>query len=145
MLPIIQKMPVLQLVLKSDDIDPATGDIQLVLHNNIKAQNARLTKIVVNKSASSSAGEYRLSIQLPEIFHECFSTARHACFEVPHHHNDHYVQLDYNMSLGIQNLPNILKARIFNQDGSLVKNSSTNSSKFKEITIYIDYQTNDIF
>lgn len=138
-------MPVLQLVLKQSEIDANTGEIKLTLHNNIKAQNARLSKIVVNKSASSNAGEYRLSIRLREIFHECFSTAKHATFEVPHHHNTHYTQLDYNMTLGLGNIPNVIHAQIFNTDGSVVYGASTNKSKFEEITIYIDYQTNDLF
>ena len=140
-------MPVLALVVKYSDCD-SEGKIRLTLHNNVKAQNAVIRKISIAKSAASAATEHRIDIAQPELLHECFSTAKHGTFPVPMSPSATFQESSYGsgLSVGINNLPNILVFKLFNTDGTLVtSDTATNKSNFEEITIYLDYQTNDLF
>lgn len=140
-------MPVLAFVLKYSDTD-TQGKLKVTLHNNVKAQNAVIRKIAVVKSAVSAATEYRINIQQPELFHECFSTAKHGTFPIPNTSTGLIKQLEFGsgLSLGIGNLSNILEFRVYNTDGSIVtSDSASNKANWAEITIYMDYQTNDLF
>ena len=143
-------MPTLIVTLKSSEIDPSTGKIPINLHHNIKAQEVMLRKVSLLKSAASSAGESRVHIEIPELFHECFAAgSKHACFCVPtlasQQFEDH--QFGSGLKFGIENLNNIIHARIYNSDGTtpILGDSTNNNLKIKEIILYIDYNTNDLF
>ena len=142
-------MPTLIVTLASSEIDANTGKILINLHHNVKAQEVMLRKVTVLKNGGSTAGESRVHIQIPELFHEVFSAgSKHACFCVPTHHSDHFEdhQFGSGLKFGIENLNNIIHAQIYNTDGTLILgNASNNKINFKEILLYIDYNTNDLF
>ena len=142
-------MPTLIVTLKSSEIDANTGKIPINLHHNIKAQEVMLRKVTVLKNGGSNGGESRVHIRIPELFHEVYAAeSMHACFCVPTHHSDHFEdhQFGSGLKFGIENLQNIIHAQIYNTDGSPIKgNASNNKINFKEILLYIDYNTNDLF
>ena len=146
-------MPTLIVTLASSEIDANTGKIPINLHHNIKAQEVMLRKVTVLKNAASTAGESRVHIEIPELFHECFAAgSKHACFCVPTHHSDHFEEHQFGSGLkfGIENLNNIIHARVYNTDDTLILGNATsgtdnNKINFKEILLYIDYNTNDLF
>ena len=140
-------MPVLAFVVKYSDCD-ASGKITVTLHNNVRAQTAIIRKVTISKSSASAATEHRIDIAQAELFHECFSTAKHGSFPVPISPSTTFQESSYGsgLSLGINNLPNLLTFTVSNTDGTTVTSDpATNKSNFEEITIYLDYQTNDLF
>ena len=143
-------MPTLIVTLKSSEIDPSTGKIPINLHHNIKAQEVMLRKVSVLKNGASTAGESRVHIEIPELFHECFAAgSKHACFCVPTLASQQFEEHQFGSGLkfGIENLNNIIHARVYNTDdsSSITGNASNNKINFKEIILYIDYNTNDLF
>jgi hypothetical protein len=129
-------MPVLLLRLTPT----ATGEIKILLDRNIKAQKVVLSKICIVKNATNNAETF-ISIELPQIFHECHTNSKRGCFCVALDKDSKFENLDFHLSFGIENLSTTLNAKLYDYQGNLL----TTSSHIKMLFIYLDYQTNELF
>ena len=129
-------MPVLLLRLTPT----ATGEIKIQLDRNIKAQKVVLSKICIVKNATNNTETF-MSIELPQIFHECHTNSKRGCFCIPLDKDSKFENLDFHLSFGIENLSTTLQAKLYDYQGNLL----TTSSHIKDVWVYLDYNTNELF
>ena len=131
-------MPILHIKLT-----PNTGGItKVVLDRDIRSQDMVLRKITVLKPNTSYA-QTSYKVRLPFLAgNEIHSNDSRSFLTVPNNTATHFIDLDFNLKVGTEHIPNEFEAQVVDSNNSNIV-SSTNT--YNEINLFFDYQSNSLF
>lgn len=119
----------------------AAGEVILNLPRQIRAQKMVLNKVFINKDATNAAATF-LSIEIPQLFHECINVgSKNGCFCIPLDKDSKFENLDFALPFGTENLPTVLRARLYDYQNAVI----TNTNHIKDVFLYFSYTTNELF
>lgn len=130
-------MPVLQLKLTPS----SDGTTKITLDRTIKAQNMRLTKVIVVKSSLSYTSTH-ISVELPFIAgSEVHTNSRRGAFDIPIDKDHKFNSIYFDLNMGAENIQDVFIGKLVDSAGV----GLTSASNIQAVFLYFDYQSHELF
>ncbi len=131
-------MPILHIKLTPN----SNGITKVVLDRDIRSQDMVLRKITITKP-NTNYTQPSIKIRLPFLAgNEIHSNDSRSFFTVPNDVSQRFVNVDFNLKVGAEHIPNEFEAQVVDSNNANIV-SSTNT--YDEIHLYFDYQSNSLF
>ena len=131
-------MPILHIQLTPG----ANGITKVILDRDLRSQEMHLRKAVIIKPNTSYAlGNFK--VRLPFLVgNEVHTNDNRSYLTLPNDPEKKFVNLDFDLRVGAEHIPNEFEAQVVNANGENIT-SSTNT--FNTIDLYFDYTSNTLF
>ena len=131
-------MPILHIKLSPSQ----NGITKVVLDRDIRSQEMVLRKVTIIKpNTSYTQSSYK--VRLPFLAgSEIHSNDARSFLTLPNHLASQFVDLDFNLKVGSEHIPNEFEAQVVDSNGA---NITTSTNTYTEIHLYFDYKSNSLF